>query len=111
MEYSLRLIPLLPFAGAALLFFFGRALRRDWAHIFATLAIAGSCLASAYAFFSALPEAREAGGLHDLVWTWMSSDSLKLDLGLRMDALSGVMCLIITFIGTLIHVYSIGYMS
>jgi NADH-quinone oxidoreductase subunit L len=111
MEYSLRLIPLLPFAGAALLFFFGRALRRDWAHIFATLAIGGSCLASAWAFFSALPEAREAGGLHDLVWTWLSSDTLKLDLAFRMDALSGVMCLIITFIGTLIHVYSIGYMS
>src|SRR3954466_12268221 len=111
MEYSLRLIPLLPFAGAAFLFFFGRSMRRDSAHIIATTAIAGSCLAALYAFFGALPEAREAGGLHDAVWTWFSSDTLKLDLALRMDALSGVMCLIITFIGTLIHVYSIGYMS
>jgi NADH-quinone oxidoreductase subunit L len=111
MEYSLRLIPLLPFAGAAFLFFFGRWLRRDWVHIIAILAIAASCLASTFAFFSALPEAREAGGLHDLVWTWLQSDTLQVDLAFRMDALSGVMCLIITFIGTLIHVYSIGYMS
>jgi NADH-quinone oxidoreductase subunit L len=111
MEYSLRLIPLLPFMGAAFLFFFGRKLRRDWVHIVATLAIAASCLASATAFFTALPGVREEGGLHDMVWTWLSSGSLKVDLAFRMDALSGLLCLIITFIGTLIHVYSIGYMS
>src|SRR5215213_808831 len=111
MEYSLRLIPLLPFLGAAILFFFGRWMRRESAHIIATMAIAGACLASGYAFWSALPDAREAGGLHDMVWTWLSSDTLKVDLAFRMDALSGVMCLIITFIGTLIHVYSVGYMS
>jgi NADH-quinone oxidoreductase subunit L len=111
MEYSLRLIPLLPFAGAAFLFLFGRSMRRDFAHIIATTAIAGSFLAALYAFFGALPQVREEGGLHDLVWTWFSSDTFKLDLAFRMDALSGVMCLIITFIGTLIHVYSIGYMS
>ena len=36
MSYSLRLIPLLPFLGAAFLFLFGRALRRDWVHLAAT---------------------------------------------------------------------------
>ena len=51
------------------------------------------------------------GGLHDAVWTWIVTGALKLDLALRMDTLSGVMCLIITFIGTLIHIYSVGYMS
>src|SRR4029453_5210768 len=105
MEYSLRLIPLLPFAGAAFLFLFGRSIRRDFAHIIATTAIAGSALRSLVAFFGPLSEAREAGGLHDLVWTWFSSDTLKLDLALRMDALSGVMGLIITDLGTLLHVY------
>src|SRR3954468_3049927 len=111
MSYSLWLIPALPFAGAALLFFFGRALRREWVHIIATLAIAAACLASLDAFFTALPEAREAGGLRDLVATWIVSGDMKVDLAFRMDALSGVMCLIITFIGTLIHIYSMGYMS
>src|SRR5687767_5787040 len=104
-SYSLYLIPLLPLLGATFLFFFGRAIRRDWVHIIATLAIAGSCLASLDAFFTALPEARESGGLVDNVWTWMASGDLKVDLAFRMDALSGVMCLVITFIGTLIHVY------
>ena len=43
--------------------------------------------------------------------TWIAAGDLKIDLALRMDALSGVMCLIITFIGFLIHVYSSGYMA
>jgi NADH-quinone oxidoreductase subunit L len=112
MEYSLlRLIPLLPFAGAAFLFLFGRSMRRDFAHIIAVTAIGGSAFASLLCFFGPLPEAREAGGLHYVMWTWLTSGDLKLELALRMDALSGVMCLIITIIGTLIHVYSIGYMS
>jgi NADH-quinone oxidoreductase subunit L len=111
MSYSLRLIPLLPFAGATLLFLFGRMLRREWVHVIATLSIGAAFIASADAFFTALPEAREAGGLHDLVWSWLASGDLKVDLAFRMDALSGVMCLIITFIGTLIHIYSTGYMG
>ena len=41
---------------------------------------------------------------------WPSGD-LKVDLALRMDALSGLLCLVITFIGTLIHIYSTGYMA
>jgi len=111
MSYSLRLIPLLPFAGALLLFLFGRAMRREWVHLVAILAIGASFLATADAFFTALPAAREAGGLRDSVWSWISSGDLKVDLAFRMDALSGVMCMIITFIGTLIHIYSTGYMA
>ena len=112
MSYSLRLIPLLPFAGAAILFLFGRFFRRETVHIIATLAIGGACLASVDAFFLGLvPLHGAGGGLHDLVWSWLKSGDLKVDLALRMDALSGVMCLIITFIGTLIHIYSTGYMS
>ena len=45
------------------------------------------------------------------MFTWIPSGDLKVDLALRMDALSGLMCLVITFIGTLIHIYSAGYMS
>ena len=64
------------------------------------------------AFFTRLPEAAEAGGLTDNVWTWLAVGSgptaLHVDLAFRMDALSGLLCLIITFIGFLIHVYSVG---
>jgi NADH-quinone oxidoreductase subunit L len=111
MDFNLRLIPLLPFMGAALLMLAGRGMRRPWVHLFATLSIGTSCLVSLDAFFRYLPDVAERGGLRDHLWTWISSGDLKIELALRMDALSGLLCLIITFIGTLIHIYSTGYMA
>ncbi len=109
--FNLRIIPLLPFLGAALLMVFGRHMRRQSVHLVATLAIGAACLATIATFFGELSGAAEHGGLRDVVWTWIQSGDLKVDLALRMDSLSGVMCLIITFIGTLIHIYSTGYMA
>jgi NADH-quinone oxidoreductase subunit L len=109
--FNLRIIPLLPFIGAALLMVAGRGMRRQWVHLFATLAIGCAAVASLYTFFFFLPEASEQGGLRDVVWTWIASGDLKVDLALRMDSLSGLLCLVITVIGTLIHIYSTGYMA
>jgi NADH-quinone oxidoreductase subunit L len=111
MSFNLRLIPLLPFLGAAFLILFGRGLRRPWVHLIATMAIGAACLVSAHAFFIFLPEAAGMGGLQDIVWRWMTSGELNVEFALRMDPLSGLLCLVITFIGTLIHIYSAGYMS
>jgi NADH-quinone oxidoreductase subunit L len=111
LTFNLRLIPLLPFLGAAILMLFGRKWKRDTVLIVAAGAIAGSCLVAFDAFFTALPGAAESGGLRDVVGTWIAAGSLKIDLALRMDALSGLLCLIITFIGFLIHLYSSGYME
>src|SRR3954453_3297309 len=111
MYFSLRLIPLMPFLGAALLFLFGRKLKRDTVLIIAAGAIFASFLTAVDAFFARLPEAAEAGGLRDVVWNWFAAGNVQVDLAFRMDALSGLLCLIITFIGFLIHVYSHGYMA
>ena len=111
MTFNLRLIPLLPFLGAAILMLFGRKWSRDTVVAVAAGAIAGSCLVAADAFFSALPLAAPNGGLHDTVGTWISAGPLKIDLAFRLDGLSGLLCLIITFIGFLIHIYSSGYME
>ncbi len=46
-----------------------------------------------------------------MVGTWIAAGDLKIELAFRMDGLSGLLCLIITFIGFLIHVYSTGYME
>jgi len=111
LTFNLRLIPLLPFLGAAILMLFGRKWKRDTVLLVAAGAIAGSCLVAFDAFFTALPQAAAAGGLHDVVGTWIAAGSLKIDLAFRLDALSGLLCLIITFIGFLIHLYSSGYME
>jgi NADH-quinone oxidoreductase subunit L len=109
--FNLRLIPLLPFLGAALLFLFGRRLKRESVLIVAAGAIAGSAYLSFDAFFNFLPAVVEEGGLRDRVWTWMATGNLSVDLAFRLDALSGLLCLVITFIGFLIHLYSAGYME
>jgi len=46
-----------------------------------------------------------------VVGSWIAAGDLKIELAFRMDGLSGLLCLIITFIGFLIHVYSSGYME
>src|SRR5215471_1189421 len=111
MFFNLRLIPLMPFIGAALLMLFGRKWKRDTVTVVAVGSILLSCLVTFDAFFTRLPEAQAAGGLRDVVWTWFSTGNLKIDLAFRMDALSGLLCLIVTFIGSLIHIYALGYMA
>src|SRR4051812_7812412 len=115
MVFNVRLIPLLPFLGAALLLLFGRRCKRDTVVTVAGGAILAACFVAFDAFFTRLPEAAEAGGLTDVVWSWITTGSganaLNVQLAFRMDALSGLLCLIITFIGFLIHVYAAGYME
>src|SRR6516225_6227356 len=109
MTFNLRLIPLLPFIGSLILMLFGRKMRRDTVFMIAALAIGASCVVAADAFFSALPNAEQ--GLTDVVGSWIPAGDLKIEPGFRMDGLSGLLCMIITFIGFLIHVYSSGYME
>ncbi len=53
----------------------------------------------------------EAGFLADEVWSWIGAGRFHAELGFRMDALSAVMTLVVTGVGFLIHVYSVGYMA
>src|SRR5207247_2412998 len=48
--------------------------------------------------------------LHDRVYTWIVAGPFRADAALRLDALSAVMALVVTGVGFLIHVYSVGYM-
>jgi NADH-quinone oxidoreductase subunit L len=106
--FPLRLIPLMPFLGAAVLMLFGRKLSRDWVFTIAAAAIGAAAIIAFDAYFSVLPQ---DGALADTAWTWLQAGDFKIDLAFRLDALSGLLCLIITFIGFLIHVYAQGYME
>jgi NADH-quinone oxidoreductase subunit L len=108
--FALRLIPLMPLLGAAYLMLFGRKISREWVSIIASGAIGASAIVSFDAYFAHLPSVGD-GALTDVLWTWMQAGDLKIDLAFRLDALSGLLCLIVTFIGFLIHVYSQGYME
>ncbi len=52
----------------------------------------------------------EGAALHDALYTWIQAGTFRVDAALRMDALSAVMTLVVTGVGSLIHVYSVGYM-
>jgi NADH-quinone oxidoreductase subunit L len=112
-------IPLLPFIGALLNLTIGRRLSRQTVHTIAIASVAAACGLSLFLVFSKQGLFHEingvpiwkAGGFTQNVYTWIEVGSLKLDLSFTLDTLSAVMILIVTFIGTLIHIYSTGYMA
>ena len=62
----------------------------------------------AFAAFVQLPD---GGALVDRVYPWIYSGALHVDIALRVDPLSGIMIMVVTGVGFLIHVYSVGYMA
>jgi NADH-quinone oxidoreductase subunit L len=103
----LRWILLIPLSAAVLNVSFGQRLGKRAAGIIGTLAVAVSFGLALYVFWR-LPA---AGIFTDTLYTWIESGGLTVKLAFRVDALSAVMLLIVTGIGFLIHVYSLGYMA
>jgi NADH-quinone oxidoreductase subunit L len=104
----LLLIPLLPLAGFLINASLGRRLPK-------TVSGSVACLAMLGAFGFALAAALSAHAAPDhavqqTVYSWISSDDLQIPLALRVDPLSSLMILVITGIGSLIHIYSTAYM-
>src|SRR4026209_729522 len=52
----------------------------------------------------------EARAIQEVLYTWIASGDLKIDVTFRVDTLSAVMILVVTGIGSLIHIYSTAYM-
>ena len=61
--------------------------------------------------FLTLLEMPAGGALEMHLWGWIEAGRFHADLGLRVDALSGVMVMIVTGVGAVIHLYSVGYMA
>ncbi|HEY5543098.1 MAG TPA: NADH-quinone oxidoreductase subunit L [Candidatus Binatia bacterium] len=103
----LRWIPLIPLLGSVINIFAGQALGRKNAAVLGCAAVGASFAIALYVFFQ-LPA---AGIFRDTIYTWIESGSFNVNLSLQVDALAAVMLLIVTGIGFLIHVYSLGYMG
>ena len=104
------LIPALPLAGFALLLVAGRKLGEPRAGWLATTAIAGSFAATVVTYAYLL--GREEGGrsVTKTIFTWVSVGRFEVKASLLIDPLSMTMALFVTGVGTLIHLYAIGYM-
>ena len=103
----LLLIPLIPFLGFLVNAFFGRRLSKS---------VSGgvACAAVIAAFGVSVASVWNVVGSHHAIeqnaFQWMTSGELSLPFGFRLDNLSSLMILVITGIGSLIHIYSTGYM-
>jgi NADH-quinone oxidoreductase subunit L len=105
---TLWLIPALPFAGFLLAIIFGNARRLV---TLAAPAAVGVAFAVALAAVLTLLRAPAGARLVDDVYPWIVAGPFRADVAFRIDALSAVMVLIVTGVGFLIHVYSVGYMA
>ncbi|MDO5502015.1 MAG: NADH-quinone oxidoreductase subunit L [Actinomycetia bacterium] len=100
----------LPLLGAVVLLLGGRA-TNSWGPIVATALSWGSFLLALPLLFSMLGRAPEDRAVEHVLFTWIPAGSFNLDAGLLLDPLSISFVLLITFVGSLIHVYSLGYMK
>ncbi|PJE06156.1 MAG: NADH-quinone oxidoreductase subunit L [Mycobacterium sp.] len=104
---SVWLLIALPLIGAAVLLLGGR--RTDpWGHLMACGAVVVSFGLGVMLFVGLLRRPASDRLIHETLFTWVPS--LKVDFGLQLDALSICFVLLITGVGALIHVYSIGYL-
>ncbi len=100
----------LPLFGAGVLLLAGRRSDR-WGHILATVLSGGSFIVGLYEFSQMLSRASENRAVTQKLFSWISVGSFNVDAGLMLDQLSICFVLLITGVGTLIHIYSIAYMS
>ncbi len=104
------LIPAFPLVGFGLLVMFGRRLGEPVAGWLATLASLGAFISTVVVFIGLADLPTEERFHVQTIFTWIASGSFNVDIGLLVDPLSITMCLFITGVGTLIHMYSVGYM-
>ncbi|MEJ6761369.1 MAG: NADH-quinone oxidoreductase subunit L [Candidatus Planktophila sp.] len=100
----------LPLAGAVILLLAGR--RSDkWGHLLATALSASSFAVGLYQLSQMLARPTEERAVGQKLFSWISVGTFNVDAGLLLDQLSICFVLLITGVGTLIHIYSISYMS
>ncbi|WP_169166884.1 NADH-quinone oxidoreductase subunit L [Cellulomonas taurus] len=107
------LAPLLvavPLASAAVLLLLGRAADR-WGHWLGVLASAASFVVGALLLIDLLGRDAADRVVDVHLFDWISVGSFDLSAGLRVDPLSLTFVLLVTFVGTLIHLYSVAYMA
>ncbi|MEY2474515.1 MAG: NADH-quinone oxidoreductase subunit [Actinomycetota bacterium] len=104
------LIPLFPLVGFATLLVFGKRLGDPLSGWIATTAMGGAFLGACVTFAGLLDRSGEHRHHVQRLFEWIHVGALKVDAALLVDPLSITMALFVTGVGTLIHLYSIGYM-
>ncbi|MFD9411119.1 NADH-quinone oxidoreductase subunit L [Streptomyces sp. NPDC059989] len=110
MENLIALLVAAPLLGAAVLLCGGRRLDKS-GHWIGTLLAAVSFGIGAVLFADMLGRGAEDRALHQRLFSWVPVEGFQADIAFQLDQLSMTFVLLISGVGTLIHVYSIGYME
>ncbi|MFD5986691.1 NADH-quinone oxidoreductase subunit L [Streptomyces cyaneofuscatus] len=110
MENLIALLVAAPLLGAAVLLCGGRRLDRT-GHWLGTVLAAASFVIGVVLFADMLGKGAEDRALHQHLFSWIPVEGFQADIAFQLDQLSMTFVLLITGVGTLIHIYSIGYME
>ena len=110
MTIPIWLVIALPAAGAVVLLLSGRRSDR-WGHLLGCATALGAFVLGAVLFAQMLGRDGEHRAVGESLFSWVPVAGLQVDFGLQLDQLSVCFVLLITGVGSLIHIYSIGYMA
>jgi len=105
MEITLLFLPLL---ASIISGFFGKYIGDRNSEIVTSLFVSISAILSLMLFYQVILNNYES---NVVIATWINSGTLDVNWSIKVDALSSVMLVVVTLISTLVHIYSIGYMS
>jgi len=104
------LVIALPLAGAAILLLGGKATDK-WGHLLGTATPVGSFVLSVLMILQLNGRAEDDRSISQHLFTWIQAGRFNVGLDLHYDQLTSLFLLLITGVGSLIHIYSIGYMA
>jgi len=112
------LIPLivaLPIAGFAFTAFFGRRIQATWGRPAASIVPVGlivvTWIIGSLVAFTSLTGGFGPEGVTVTLWHWIPAGAFNVDIAFTVDNLTAALLIVVTTIGMLVHVYSIGYMA
>ncbi len=102
------LIIFLPLIAAIISGFFGNKLGNRFSEILTSLFVSISAIFSIYIFYNVMINDYNS---NIIISSWISSGTLEVNWSIKIDPLSSVMLVVVTFISSLVHIYSIGYIN
>ncbi len=105
MEYSILFLPLI---ASIISGFFGKFIGDKGSEIITSLFVSISAILSFVVFYRVI---NDGYSNNLIIATWINSGSLIANWSINVDALSSVMLVVVTLVSSLVHIYSIGYMS
>ena len=109
-QLLMTLLLVLPILGFVLTAVVGRRLSRPWLIAVPTIVVVWG-IASWLSWQALVADAFHDGAIEFTLYEWIPAGAFHVDFGLFLDNLTAVMLLVVTTVGMLVHVYSIGYMS